>query len=83
VSDNGGGRQRRGKRVRRIRVTYPDLASWRAALGLSSSEAAAVLSISQTQYSRLERGLYCTKGATAKRLMLATGVPLEKLVGVA
>jgi Helix-turn-helix len=82
MSDNGQ-KPRRRRRTVRARRTYPDLASWRAALGLSGSSAADVLGISQTQYSRLERGLYAIKGPKAKRLMIITGVPLEKLVGVA
>lgn len=82
MSDNAQ-RPRRRRKTIRARRTYPDLLAWREALGLSSADAAAVLAISQTQYSRLERGMYAVKGPKAKRLMLATGVPLEKLVGVA
>jgi transcriptional regulator with XRE-family HTH domain len=62
---------------------YPDLASWREAHGLNQTAAAAMLGISQQQYSRLERGTHSTKGALAKRIMFVTGVPLEVLAGVA
>lgn len=62
---------------------YPDLATWRAAQGLSQHAAARKLGISQTYYSRLERGVQAARGPVAKRLMAATGVPLEVLVGAA
>jgi transcriptional regulator with XRE-family HTH domain len=78
-SDNGQRRPRRGPVWR----PYPDLLSWRLAVGLTSAEAATVLQLSQTKYSRLERGIGAATGAQAKRLMRTTGVPLEKLVGVA
>jgi transcriptional regulator with XRE-family HTH domain len=71
------------KRVVRAVRPYPDLATWRAAHGLNTREAAAVLGMSQSLYSRLERRVTYTKGPTAKRLMVTTGVPLEILAGVA
>lgn len=67
----------------RTRPIFPTLRAWRAARRLSQREAADVVGISQTLYSRLERGTVATKGAIAKRLVLVTGVPLETLVGAA
>lgn len=63
--------------------TYPNLETWRKAHGLSQREAALQLEISQTYYSRLERGLQTATRDTAKRIMAETRVPLEVLVGVA
>lgn len=62
---------------------YPNLATWRAAQNLSQHDAALRLGISQTYYSRLERGIQAARGSVAKRLMAETGVPLEVLVGAA
>lgn len=61
--------------------TYPTLAAWRDALGLSQMEAARVLGISQTRYSRLERRVANTRGKTARKIWRQTGVPVEVLVG--
>jgi len=69
-----------GSGVRRG-LGYPSLRAWRLERELSQLDAAALLEISQTLYSRLERGTVSTKGATARRIMLVTGVPLEILVG--
>ena len=62
---------------------YPDLRAWRLALGISQADAALLLGVSQTQYSRLERRTNWIKGPTAKRVMEKTGVPLEILTGAA
>lgn len=62
---------------------YPDLATWRDAKGLSQQEAASLLGISQTFYSRLERRIQSARGKQAKQIMDKTGVPLEVLVGAA
>ena len=62
---------------------YPDLSTWRAAQGISQSDAAYRLGISQPFYSRLERGLYHLPGKRAKLVMKRTGVSLEVLVGAA
>lgn len=62
---------------------YPDLATWRAAKRWSQRRAAEYLGISQTYYSRLERGVQTARGQQAKALMQKTGVPLEILVGAA
>lgn len=60
---------------------YPDLATWRDAHGLSQQKAADLLGMSQTRYSRLERGVQPARGKRAKSIMAQTGVPLEVLVG--
>ena len=70
-------------RTGRRRSGTPSLRAWRLERALSQLDAAAVLGISQTLYSRLERGTVSTKGTTAKRIVLVTGVPLEILVGAA
>ena len=70
-----------GKRT--ARPTYPSLLAWRRSLHLNQREAAAVLDISQSTYGRVERGIRHVKGPLAKKLMSRTGVPLEKLAGVA
>lgn len=62
---------------------YSDLRAWREAHGLSQHEAAKRLRISQSVYSRLERRARACYGEKAKRIMEATGVPLEVLVGAA
>lgn len=61
--------------------TFPTLAAWRDALGLSQMEASRVLGISQTRYSRLERRISATRGKTARRIWKQTGVPVAVLVG--
>ena len=62
---------------------YPDLFTWREAKRLSQTDAAKLLGISQSTYSRMERGVKFLRGPIAKRIMEQTGVSLEKLVGVA
>lgn len=63
--------------------TFPTLAAWREATGLSQMEAARVLEISQTSYSRLERRIVATRGKRARAIWRKTGVPVEVLVGAA
>jgi len=65
------------------RRSYPDLATWRAAMGLSQEQAATILNMSQAFYSRLERRTVTARGPRAKRITEQTGVPLEVLVGAA
>lgn len=78
-------RQPKPKRGGRRKATraYPNLTTWRDALNLNQFEAAEILGLSQTAYSRMERGLKLPVGDEAKRIMSETGVPLEVLVGVA
>lgn len=63
--------------------SYPNLLTWRRAQQLNQRDAAAMLGISQTYYSRLERGEQAATGKRAKGIMAKTGVPLEILVGAA
>lgn len=63
--------------------TYPDLITWREANGLNQRDAAKMLGISQTRYSRLERRARTATGDLAKHIIEVTRVPLETIVGVA
>jgi transcriptional regulator with XRE-family HTH domain len=72
-------KRRRG----RPRGNFPSLLVWRLSLNLNQREAAQILGMNQTKYSRLERGVITTKGAEAKHIIARTGVPLEILAGVA
>jgi len=69
--------------ARTTRRAYPNLSAWRQAHGLSQREAAKILGISQTYYSRLERGTQAARPTIAKQILAAVNVPLETLVGVA
>lgn len=62
---------------------YPDLLTWRTDKHLTQLQAAGLLGISLTYYSRLERGIQVARGKRAKAIMAITGVPLEILVGAA
>lgn len=62
---------------------YPTMKAWRESHGLNQREAGEWLGVTQTMYSRFERGLKVPHGAQAKHVMTMTGVPLEVLVGVA
>lgn len=61
----------------------PDLKTWRTKLGVNQRQAAKMLGISQTFYSRLERRTQAMRGKQAKAIVAKTGVPLEVLVGAA
>jgi len=63
--------------------TYRTLSAWRVAKQLSQQEAAKRLGLSQSFYSKLERGLHALPGERAKHITQQTGVPLEVLVGAA
>jgi transcriptional regulator with XRE-family HTH domain len=71
------------KRRGRPRGNFPSLLVWRLSLNLNQREAAQVLGMTQSKYSRLERRISTTKGAEAKHIIDRTGVPLEVLAGVA
>lgn len=65
-------------------LTPPEsLEAWRRDRGLSQMEAADALGISQTHYSRLERGAATPRRELLKQIAKRTGVPLESLVGIA
>jgi len=60
--------------------TYRTLRAWRRALGLNQRDAAIVLGLSQSHYSKLERRTHAVPGKRAKLITKKTGVPLEVLV---
>lgn len=60
--------------------TYRTLRAWRRAQKLSQSEAARILGLSQSHYSKLERRTHALPGKRAKGITKRTGVPLEVLV---
>lgn len=63
--------------------SYPDLATWRNDRRWSQRQAADYLGITQSKYSRLERGAGAVWGEEAKVLHLKTGVPVVVLAGAA
>lgn len=60
--------------------TYSTLKVWRRAHRLSQRNAARILGLSQSHYSKLERRTHALPGNRAKRITKKTGVPLEVLV---
>ncbi len=60
--------------------TYRSLRAWRRALKISQAEAAHILGLSQSHYSKLERRTHALPGKRAKGITKRTGVPLEVLV---
>jgi DNA-binding XRE family transcriptional regulator len=71
------------KPIQPPRRAYPSLLAWRQARGLSQREAADVLGLTQTSYSRAELGQVCPRKESLRRVIAETGVPLEVLVGIA
>jgi transcriptional regulator with XRE-family HTH domain len=74
-------RKRRPRRESKQR--YLSLADWRDAHDLNQREAARVLGLTQSKYSRLERRLQFPVRDDLKRIQFVTSVPLDVLVGVA
>jgi len=68
---------------RHYRSKYPNLLVWRLALNLNQRDAAKILGMTQSKYSRLERRVATIVGAEAKHVIDRAGVPLEVLVGLA
>lgn len=62
---------------------YPNLYTWRTSNHLNQREAAELLGLTQSTYSRIETGRQPAKGKRARAIMETTGVPLEVLVGAA
>lgn len=60
--------------------TYRTLLAWRRAARLSQRDAAQLLGLSQSHYSKLERRTHALPGKRAKAVTKKTGVPLEVLV---
>lgn len=69
--------------TRVVRHTYPNLKAWRRALRINQREAALLLGLSQSHYSKLERRTHATTGPRAKTITAKTGVPVDILVGAA
>jgi len=67
--------------MKRVRTTYPDLRTWREAIGCSQVEAAYLLGLSRAQYCNLEQRKSGTTGKRAKYITAKTGVPVAVLVG--
>jgi transcriptional regulator with XRE-family HTH domain len=71
-----GGRHR----ITRPARAYRSLRDWRRAAGLKQAEAAQILGVTQSHYSKLERRVTGTVGARAVAIMQRTGVPIEVLL---
>jgi transcriptional regulator with XRE-family HTH domain len=67
----------------RARRTHPNLLTWRLKTNLNQREAALILGFTQSKYCRIERGLKIPVRGDARRIVKKTGVPLERLIGVA
>lgn len=61
--------------------THRSLKAWREYHDFSTREAADFLKISQSMYSKLERGERFTRGPMAKKISERAHVPVEVLVG--
>lgn len=62
---------------------YPTLKHWRDAQGLTQREAARLLGMTQSAYSRLESRERTPRPKRLEAIVAATGVPLEVLMGIA
>ena len=62
------------------REIYDSLLAFREARRLSQVQAAALVGISQAQWSRLESGLSGARPRIARHISKITGVPLETLL---
>lgn len=69
--------------IRNRKRPFASLREWRDELGLDQDDAALILGLSQSYYSRVERQLMAPKPKLAKRIADKTGVPLEEVLGVA
>ncbi len=67
--------------MKRNRI-YPTLRAWRLGARLNQQEAARVLGVSQSFYSKLERGLQYPDRRNAKLISDKAGVPLETVLGL-
>lgn len=63
--------------------TYPSLRAWRAALGLNQRDAAQLLGMTQSLYSKIEVGQNAPRPKRGKTIADKTGVPFESVMGVA
>lgn len=62
---------------------YPTLKHWRQAKGLSQREAARLLGVTQSTYSRLENRVRTPRPKHLETIVTTTGVPIEVLMGIA
>jgi transcriptional regulator with XRE-family HTH domain len=62
--------------------TYPNLKTWREENALTQREAARLLKLSQSVYSRIENHERAPKPLKAKAISLTAGVPLESVLGI-
>jgi transcriptional regulator with XRE-family HTH domain len=69
------------KASKRIRP-HSSLAAWRRFHGFSQHDAARVLGISQSYYSKLETHEQSPRRAMMKALTAKTGVPVDALMGL-
>lgn len=60
---------------------HATLKAWRRALELNQRDASKRLKLSQSHYSKLERGTHITTGPRARGISEKTGVPVAVLVG--
>lgn len=68
--------------MNRVLRRHPYLYLWRYELRITQMEAAKLLGISQSQYSKLERGESASKRRLAK-IAAMTNIPIETLIGAA
>lgn len=64
------------------RRSFNTLKAWRASWGLTQSEAARLLGISQSKYNKTERCSQRPKAPLGKRIADKTGVPFEVVMQV-
>lgn len=62
---------------------YPNLKTWRDDQRVGQRAAAALLGVSQSYYSKIERQTQTPNARLAKAITDKTGVPLETLLGIA
>lgn len=65
------------------KAPYRSLKAWREHTFEKQMDAAAFLSVSQSYYSRIERGLQSPRPIVAKAISDKTGVSVETLLGIA
>ncbi len=64
----------------RRRLKWPELRAWLAETGSTQADLAALVGCSQAFVCRLLKGHRSCGPATAMRISLATGIPVEKLM---
>lgn len=69
--------------MQKVKIKHADLKAWRDHVGLKQTDAAYLLGISRSQYSKLERGTHTTTAKRARMIVEKTGVPFDALMGAA